>query len=269
MPERRKNWLDFLADLWSGRVHNTLAHLLTLITKLEEKTTMKQEDVEQKLGQVAEGIEKAVGGIRTGIEGLRGQMNALRTQAESPTAGKPDIKGLEDEFAKIDNALGGLQQVAQDLTGATDASGVAGTAPLPEGATAAMTVNEPSRPGSGLNTAERLAAGPGARVGDVDPAPQGVVPIPPDDGGASTSGALVGSGSALDAESTQRQGVIATDRAGILSDDVQANSAVWGSLSETDRAQWGSYSDEEKLAAAQRAGVVVGGIGSGDDDEGV
>jgi hypothetical protein len=169
MTKRAKSWLDFLADLWSGRVHNTLAHLNTLITRLERRVAMNQQDLEQKLDEVATGIEGAASAITQGVGGLREQVNRLRTQAESPTRHQVDDQALADEFARIERALGTLREVGQGLTGATSPSGVSGTALPPEGATAPFTQNNPSRPGQGPNAAERLAASPGAQVEDADP----------------------------------------------------------------------------------------------------
>lgn len=152
---KRKSWLDFVADLFSGRVHLTL---VTLFEKLAQVQQWRNEMTanEQKIVNAASVIAEAALAIQAGIQALKDRQT--------------DPEDLSQEFGQLDEATASLKALADNLNAGvasnpannpTDVQGVEHAAPpLPEGQfeelsdpetpVPTIAANEPPPPGAVL-----------------------------------------------------------------------------------------------------------------------
>lgn len=158
----RKTGLDFMADLFSGRVHNTL---LTLTRRLEVQSALNalQEihmtQNEQDIMNAASVITSSVQVMSNRFEALKARIATLQEQAASPQA--HDVEDLSQEFQALNASLENLNTFSASLseavsTGTTDAPPV-GTEVDPS-TPATLPVTDPEPPGATVAPIETVPA---------------------------------------------------------------------------------------------------------------
>lgn len=138
MDMNEKTTFDYIADVLSGRVQNTLEHLYrqnkaqqAQINKIEGDIKMATA-IEQRILDMAQNINDNVGRINNVLETMREKIATLTAQAQSPSP-TPVPEDLNDELNELQNALAGLGQVGTNLEtsapeiGAGDGSGSTGS----------------------------------------------------------------------------------------------------------------------------------------------
>lgn len=120
VDEESKTGLDFLADVWSGRVNNTLLslykHLLALradIQTIRENIEMKTQ-AEQALIDAAQMLNQTEASFRAIIGGMQTKIDLLVTQAQSPTA-TPAPEDLTEEISVFSAQLDSMKSYAASL----------------------------------------------------------------------------------------------------------------------------------------------------------
>lgn len=236
----------------------------------------KKTGAEVRIDAVAEQLENAGREVADAVANLGAEIRRLVQQAKSPSPAQVDESYLEDQLARLESAASAISGAGSSIRGVIvggDGGGASTTGIIhDQGPGAGGTGGTGSSgqqtefqqvPGAGMGTA-------GALVGSGSPAPN-----------STTDASLSSPGQG----ETQASGAFASDLptqiAGILADDVRTNSVIWGSLTADDRLNWDDYSDQEKVEAAQAAGVIVGSgdisalfdvsgvyVGGGDSGEG-
>lgn len=107
-PQKETHWIDYVADLISGRMHNTfealnerMAQTTGLIFNMEITMTLNEER-----------IMNAVASLKTDRENIAIAVNALREKiAQTPVA----TEDLSEELAALDAAVSGVHETATTL----------------------------------------------------------------------------------------------------------------------------------------------------------
>lgn len=176
--EEAKTGLDFLADLWSGRINNTLlsfnnqlSALMAEIQTIKENIAMKTQ-AEQALLDAADLLTSTESEFRSVIGGMQSKIDQLVAQAQSPTATAAP-EDLTEELGTFNERLNSMRSYAESLKSQAstvstgDASGTAGQASpqpaptseaspiapnpvMPDPETGVVPVLESNTPGSNL-----------------------------------------------------------------------------------------------------------------------
>lgn len=107
-----KSWLDYLADLFSGRIHNTF---VALNDKVNEVKIMSSNQ-EMRISKAAATIVAVAAVLGGGITKLVEENRLLRAQIENDTEVVP-VTVTDDELAELENAVAGLEAVGNNLHG--------------------------------------------------------------------------------------------------------------------------------------------------------
>lgn len=119
----KRNWIDNVADLISGRVFNTLVSLRKRMKAQEKKMTQN----EQIILNAAQALTEAKTKLETGIDALIAKINQLEGV---------EVEDLSEELAALTNAVGGIGNTAGRLT------------PVPE----PLPANPPANPADDVST---------------------------------------------------------------------------------------------------------------------
>ncbi len=127
----KRNWIDNLADLISGRVFNSIVSLkqsnrllVDRINSLENQMSENEAKIvaaAQNIELVAQGINTSVQGVRTGIAALNERISQLEGVSS---------EDLRDELGQLNTALADLQSSANGLSSVGQM--LAPTAPVEE-----------------------------------------------------------------------------------------------------------------------------------------
>jgi hypothetical protein len=134
---QERHWIDNVADLISGRMHNTFVSLTNRFAELEN--TMKTQN-EQTIINAAQALNDAKAKLDEGIE-------ALKTRLESIPGVDPE--DLSEELDMLTGAVEGIGSTADRLTpaaGGTPASGEPGLEPETGGGTVGGPITHESNP---------------------------------------------------------------------------------------------------------------------------
>jgi len=133
--------LDYLADLWSGRIHNTftkqqeqLSAIWRGIQTIQEILLMKTQ-AEQALLNAARMLTETESTFREVIGGMQSKIDTLVSQAQSTTS-TPQPEDLTEEMSTFETQLSSMRSYANSLkstasTVAAGEQGGSGTAPTP------------------------------------------------------------------------------------------------------------------------------------------
>lgn len=159
---RRKRGLDFLADLFSGRVNQTLATLLTQLGQAQRRI-IEMTATEQRIENAASGITSAANDIQAGIQALKDRLAALEgVETEDLSQELNDLDFAVERLQSVGTALGQAHPSGEDA--AEDIAGKEADAERPQGRFEAMSdpeqdiptlgQDEPPRPGAALKGEE-------------------------------------------------------------------------------------------------------------------
>ena len=120
---QERHWIDNVADLVSGRIHNTFVSLTDRIAEMENIMTQN----EQTILDAARTLNEAKTRLDEGIQALKDRIDA------SPGVSQED---LSEELAVLQDAIGGIGNTVGNL------SPVAGGTPATPGETPGINPNE-------------------------------------------------------------------------------------------------------------------------------
>ena len=131
---KKKGWTDYVADLLSGRIYNTLillhnakeAHSAEIQTV---KDTIMN-NAEQKLLDAATTLNEVGQNFEDFANSMKEKVAKLTAQAESPFAAENPVN-LEEEFAVFDEAVNKLKTMSSGLGQDASASGTGNPAVVP------------------------------------------------------------------------------------------------------------------------------------------
>jgi hypothetical protein len=180
MSESERHWIDNVADLISGRIHNETAQLRREILSLRNTVKIQKQEIieimtqnEQMIVDAANTLSEAASELQTGVDGLKGQLASAmshidelnQTITDLGNTPPPTPEDLSQEFTQLDSAVQGIKSLADSLTPApagtpadpssgTDASGVSGVpAPIDHGDNPPIGIGvgatDPPQPGTG------------------------------------------------------------------------------------------------------------------------
>lgn len=110
---QNKSWLDKIADLLSGRIHNTILSLNQTVCTLTGRINIQENKMtenEQLITRAAQAIDEAAEGISQGVEALLAKIDA--------TEGV-NREDLSEELAMLTNSITKLQNIGGRLTPST------------------------------------------------------------------------------------------------------------------------------------------------------
>lgn len=107
MSEQPRHWIDNVADLVSGRMHNTLLALNQRNFLLTEALA----DMEIEMTQNEQLIENAVESLKADRAAITSAVDALKAKIAST----PAAEDLSQELADLESAVGGIHQTAEAL----------------------------------------------------------------------------------------------------------------------------------------------------------
>jgi hypothetical protein len=105
-----KSGLRNIADLWSGRVYNTLKELNDKIRENNKMST----DNERRVLEVASVITEVTQTLNGKFEGLKDRIAVLMEQAQSPEI--HEVEDLSQEFSELDEAMSRLKGLTASLS---------------------------------------------------------------------------------------------------------------------------------------------------------
>lgn len=176
----QKQGLDFLADLWAGRVHLTLAEIYKQLENIQQGNNIMTEN-ERKIVDAASVIVETTGTLTREMNSLKDKIVTLTAQAQAPEA--HDVEDLSDEFQSLNQAVSGLQALAENLNAGVqqedDPGDVGGSQtppahpadPEPPGATVGQPAVDPTPvpPKSAPPETDPITPAPPAPVEDTGP----------------------------------------------------------------------------------------------------
>lgn len=121
--EQERHWIDNVADLISGRMHNTLVSLKQRIDAQENKMTQNEQTIMNAAQQLTEYKAK----LDAGIEALLAKID------QTPGVERED---LSEELAALTNAVGGIGATAGVLSPAPAGTPAVGSDPMEPGSNA-------------------------------------------------------------------------------------------------------------------------------------
>lgn len=192
MSESERHWIDNIADVISGRMHNTITTIRREILSLRNTVSVQQKEIiimtqnEQTITDAANTLSQAATELQTGISGIRGQLESANAHIEALQQQITDMgqtppsppEDLSQEFTGLDAAVQGIKQLADSLVpasagipatsgGTADSGTTTSVNPIDHGDNPPIGIgvgSDPPSPGSG---GTNLPEG----TGTVEPAP--------------------------------------------------------------------------------------------------
>jgi len=110
---QNKSWLDKIADLLSGRIHNTILSLNQTVCTLTGRIKIQENKMtenEQLIINAAQALDEAAEGISQGVEALLAKVDAIEGV---------NREDLSEELAMLTNSITKLQNIGGRLTPST------------------------------------------------------------------------------------------------------------------------------------------------------
>lgn len=127
MSKKKKVGLDFLADLWSGRVANSVRKLWNTLRGLEARIQTIEEEYVNDMTRQEQILTEAAQAINTFGTNITAAIERLTARLESE-----NVSVVDDELVALQQAVAGLGQVADTITPTTAQEPIdVGTPPAP------------------------------------------------------------------------------------------------------------------------------------------